>query len=85
MSRLLAILYVILCFEMGVFLIVLPWIPIWTKNYFVDHYPLVSRIALNYFVRGGVSGIGLADIWLAVSEAWRLRQRLGLVHGHPSR
>lgn len=80
MSRLFAILYVILCFEMGVFLVVLPWVPIWSKNFFVDHFPLVSRIALNYFVRGTVSGIGLADVWLAALEAWRLRRRLGLVH-----
>lgn len=79
MSRLLTILYVIVCFEMGVFLFVLPWLSIWTRNYFVGHYSLVSAIALNYFFRGAISGIGLADIWLAVYELWRLRKNLGLV------
>lgn len=80
MNRLLIILYVIFCFEIGVFLFLLPWLPLWSKNFFVGHYPWISNIALNYFVRGGISGIGLADIWLSFYELWRYRRRLGLVH-----
>jgi hypothetical protein len=79
MSRVLTIIYILFCFEMGVFLLVLPWVSLWSQNYFVAQYAWVSRIALNYFVRGAVSGIGLADIWLALFELWRLRRRLGLV------
>lgn len=85
MSRVLTILYIVFCFEMGVFLFVLPWVSLWSKNFFVGHYPLVSSIALNYFVRGAVSGIGLADIWLAVYELWRFRRQLGLVQSRPVR
>lgn len=85
MSRVLTILYIVFCFEMGVFLFVLPWLSLWSKNFFVGHYPLVSSIALNYFVRGAVSGIGLADIWLAVYELWRFRRQLGLVQSRPER
>jgi hypothetical protein len=51
----------------------------------VAQYPWVSAIASNYFVRGAVSGIGLADIWLAIYELWRFRRQLGLVHTRPSR
>lgn len=80
MLRLLIILYVVFCFEVGVFLFVLPWVPIWSRNFFVNHYPLVSSIAMNYFVRGAISGLGLADIWLAAFETWRLRHQLGWVH-----
>ena len=80
MSRALIILYVVFCFEMGVFLFILPWVSLWSKNFFVGHYPLVSGIAMNYFVRGAVSGLGLADIWLAVYELWRFRFQLGLIH-----
>jgi hypothetical protein len=85
MSRLLTILYIVICFEMGVFLFVFPWVSLWSKNFFVDHYPLVSSIARNYFVRGAVSGIGLADIWLAFYELWCFRRELGLVHSRPAR
>ena len=85
MSRALVILYIILCFEMGVFLFVLPWIPVWTRNFFVLQHSWISSIALNFFVRGAISGLGLADIWLAVYELWRLRRVLGLVHTPPAR
>ena len=79
MNRGLAILYVVFCFEMGVLLLVLPWLSVWHKNFFVANYPWVSALAGDYFVRGAVSGIGLADIWLAGFELWRLRRDLGLV------
>jgi len=68
MRRLLTIIYVIFCLELGIFLFILPWTSLWGKNYFVDHYPLVAATARNYFLRGAVSGLGLADIWLAVYE-----------------
>ena len=84
MSRLLIILYIIFCFEIGVLLLVLPWLEVWSKNFFVGHYSVVSAFALNYFVRGAISGIGLADIWLAFYEMWRLRRRLGLVESRHS-
>lgn len=85
MNRAIAILYIVFCFEIGVLLVVLPWFPLWTKNFFVNHYPIVSSIAMNYSVRGAVSGIGLADIWLSFYELWRLRKELGLVKVQPPR
>jgi hypothetical protein len=75
MRRLLTILYIAFCLELGIFLFILPWASLWEKNYFIDHYPLVSGISRNYFLRGAVSGLGLADIWLAVYEIWRLLHR----------
>jgi hypothetical protein len=85
MNRALGILYIVVCFEMGVFLFVLPWVPWWGKNFFVNHYPVVSSVAMNYFVRGAITGIGLADVWLAFYELWRLRRELGLVQTSPPR
>jgi len=79
MGRLLTILYIVVCFEMGALLFVFPWVSRLSKNFFIDHYPWFSGIVRNYFVRGAVSGIGLADIWLALYELWRLRRQLGLL------
>ena len=84
MNRLLTIVYIVFCFEIGVFLFVLPWVSLWTKNYFLDHYPFFASIARNYFLRGAVSGLGLADVWLAFFELWRFRRELGLVHSRPN-
>ena len=76
MRRLLSIIYIVFCLELGVFLFILPWASFWGKNYFVDHYPLISSISRNYFLRGAVSGLGLADIWLAVYEIQRFLHRI---------
>jgi hypothetical protein len=72
MRRLLTIIYIAFCSELGIFLFILPWASVWGKNYFTSHYPLLSGISHNYFLRGAVSGLGLADIWLAIYEIWRL-------------
>jgi hypothetical protein len=85
MSRLLTIVYIVFCFEIGLFLFVFPWVSLWNKNYFVDHFPLVAWVAHNYFLRGAVSGVGLADVWLAFYELWRFRRELGLVSSRTSR
>jgi len=85
MSRLLTIVYVVFCFELGVFLFVFPWISLWTRNYFMSHYPYFATVARNYFLRGAVSGLGLADVWLAFYELWRFRRELGLVNSDPKR
>jgi hypothetical protein len=72
MRKLLTIIYIVFCLELGIFLFILPWASFWSKNYFIDQYPLVSGISRNYFLRGAVSGLGLADIWMAIYEIWRL-------------
>jgi hypothetical protein len=51
----------------------------------VGHYPLFAAIARNYFLRGAVSGLGLADVWLACFEVWRLRSDLGFVNTRQNR
>ncbi len=78
MRRLLSIILILIVLEVGILLFIFPWHPLWTKNYFFNRYAWVSALARNYFVRGGISGIGLADIGLAFAELWRLRQRSGV-------
>jgi hypothetical protein len=60
---------------LGIFLFILPWASFWRNNYFINHYPLLAAVSRNYFLRGAVSGLGLADIWLAVYEIWRIFRR----------
>ena len=79
MNRWLAILYIVICFEMGASLFLFPWVPLWTQNFFAGHYPWVQELARNYYVRGAISGLGLIDVFLAFHEVWRLRRSIGLV------
>ena len=72
MRRLLTIIYIVFCLELGIFLFILPWASFWSQNYFIDHFPVFSEFSRNNFLRGAVSGLGLADIWLAILEIWQL-------------
>jgi len=74
-NRLLTGLYILFCIEVGICLIVIPWVALWSDNYFVAHYALIAALSRNYFVRGAISGIGVADVWLAFYEIYdRLRR-----------
>ena len=75
LTRALTVVYIVLCFEMGLLLLFFPWLSPWTANYFVHQYSWVAVAARNYYARGAVSGIGLADIGLGVYETWRYRQQ----------
>jgi hypothetical protein len=84
-NRWVAILYVALCFEMGLFLFVFPWVSIWHQNFFVARYLWLALLTRNYYLRGAVSGLGLVDIFLAFYELWRMRVPIGLVRSDPAR
>src|SRR6476661_4254068 len=57
LHRILVLLFVFFCASVGVLLVILPWRPEWTDNYFL----LASR--------GLRSGLGLLDIWIGFWEA----------------
>src|ERR1700745_2485195 len=61
-----AVLVVSLCI-MGASLFYLPWTGIWEQNYFLAHFPSLMRILLHPAVRGLVSGLGILDIFFAVT------------------
>lgn len=76
------ILYIIVCMEVGFFLTLVPWSPIWERNYFLEAYPGLGPILLAPSVRGAVVGLGLANIYMGLSEVFRRRR--GPSPGRPS-
>src|SRR5215813_7766050 len=75
MQRTFMVIFVLLCLELGLVLLVAPWTQLWTTNSLVENWPNV-RVFLGYnFVRGAVSGLGLLDLWLAIYEAVKYRDR----------
>ena len=72
MQRVLRILLSLVCFELGVVLIFIPWSGFWERNYFLDRYPVLIPYLLNPYLRGAVTGLGVIDIGIA---AGLLRRR----------
>jgi hypothetical protein len=85
-SRLSVIFYIILCFEIGIVLTVLPWVPHgwwglsdWGNNYFLlvaahkAGYG-VQRFVASGWVRGAVSGIGILNLGMGIWELINFRK-----------
>lgn len=70
--RVLRIVLALFCFEIGLILLLLPWTLLWDRNYFFSLNVAAERFMLSSYVRGGVSGLGLVNLWFAVSETFRL-------------
>ena len=49
-------------FEIGLVLIVVPWLAFWDRNYFAQLAPPLGALITNNFVRGAVSGLGLINL-----------------------
>jgi hypothetical protein len=85
-SRLSVIFYVILCFEIGIVLTVLPWVPHgwwglsdWGNNYFLwlaahKTGSGLQRVVASGWVRGAVSGVGIVNLAMGVWEILHFRQ-----------
>ena len=78
--RLSSVLFIIFCFELGLFLVVYPWTDAWTENYLsllapAKYATTWRMIWNNSYLRGGMSGVGLANIWIAVAEVFRMFTR----------
>ncbi|MGH9383954.1 MAG: hypothetical protein ACRD2N_06685 [Vicinamibacterales bacterium] len=57
-----------LLLEMGLLLVLIPWSAFWDRNYFADALPALKTIITNNYVRGAVMGLGLVNVWAALSE-----------------
>ena len=80
MHRLLAVAFILFCFEIGLFLVFVPWSQLWEHNVLLGYSFHLRGILLNNFFRGAVSGLGLVDLVLGLSELGRFWRSLKLVN-----
>ena len=73
-GRLWRVLFVLLSVEIGVFLFLIPWSEVWDRNLVLSYYPSVRPFYLSHYLRGAVSGLGLVNLWLGVSQIWTARR-----------
>ena len=71
-NRVVRVVFLLFCLEIGLILLLLPWTLLWDNNFFVSLFPEWNRFWLNSYVRGAVSGLGLVNLWIALTEAVRL-------------
>jgi hypothetical protein len=71
--RIPTIIFILFCLEMGIVLVLFPWSSMWDRNYFFALAPQWATVFSSSYLRGAISGLGVINVWIALSEAWRLR------------
>ena len=64
-----AVLSVVSSLLVGGILLIAPWTGWWETNYLLPIHAPLRSLLLSAFTRGGVSGLGVVNILLAVHEA----------------
>lgn len=65
---------VIIRLYVGVLVLLLPWTHLWQENRFLNASPQLAHLATLGVIRGIVSGIGLLNLWIALSDAIHYRE-----------
>ncbi|MGH9960997.1 MAG: hypothetical protein ACREBC_28405, partial [Pyrinomonadaceae bacterium] len=89
--------YIVLCFEIGIVLTLLPWIPQgflglsdWGSNYFLLYaarktgYFNLQTVVASGWVRGAVTGVGILNLGMAFWEIFHFKQTLHALQGNVS-
>ena len=69
------VLFVILRLYVGALVFLLPWRGVWTTNAWINHWPMLANFIAQGWVRGIVSGLGLLNIWIALTTLFRRQRR----------
>lgn len=73
-----AVIFIVFCLEIGVVLLVLPWSEYWDNNFFANFLTSWAlewtELWRNAYFRGAVSGLGIINIVISVSELFRMRR-----------
>jgi len=76
MGRLISIVSIFFCFEIGLFLVIIPWSELWEGNYLLNYVPAFRPIVLHTVFRAGVTALGGIDILIGISELRHLIRSL---------
>ena len=71
-SKLLGLLVVVVCFEIGVFLMVFPWMDAWAKSSIPMWSPVLMDLWENNYFRGALTGLGIVNLCISFQEMVRL-------------
>lgn len=74
MEKAAAVVYCVFCIEIGLFLLIYPWMRSWDHNYLIQLNPSLTTFLTSVQFKGAVSGLGILNLFAAVSEIIGLRR-----------
>jgi len=79
-AKITVIVYILICFEIGILLMVLPWTQYWDDNFFLYfvtgklNAPWFPGFMTSGYVRGAVTGLGALNILAGLRDAIKFRE-----------
>jgi len=80
-AKITVIVYILICFEVGILLLILPWYPaFWDENFFL--YYITGKLEAGWihwlltsgYVKGIVTGIGVLNILAGLLDVFKFRE-----------
>ena len=68
-AKIINILFILYSLEVGIALLVLPWLNIWDNNLVLYLCPRIAPVVTNPFFKGAVLGLGIDSILVGIYEA----------------
>lgn len=71
------VLYILMSIEVGIFLLVYPWLGnLWSQNFFFQLIPEWRPLFMNNYFRGAISGLGVLNLYIGAWHTLNLRRVL---------
>ncbi|MFN0084301.1 MAG: hypothetical protein ACKVX9_02830 [Blastocatellia bacterium] len=79
------IVYILICFEVGILLLILPWTQFWDDNFFL--YFITGKLSASWlhgvltsgYARGAVTGLGVLNILAGLRDIVKFRESVEAV------
>lgn len=85
-AKITVIVYILICFEVGILLLILPWTQYWEDNvflYFITgklNAAWIPTFLTSGYMRGAVTGLGVLNILAGLRDIFKFRESVrGLV------
>lgn len=76
-QRLSMVILVVFCFYVGLLVFVLPWTRYWQNNHYLLTSAVLGPVMNSGITRGVISGLGLLDVWIGISEMIHYHEQRG--------
>jgi hypothetical protein len=79
-AKITVIVYILICFEVGILLVFLPWTHYWEDNvflYFITgklNAPWIPTFLTSGYVKGAISGLGLLNIFAGLRDIFKFHE-----------
>jgi hypothetical protein len=79
-AKITVIVYILICFEVGIMLLILPWTRYWDENFFLFfitgklNSPSLFAFLTSGWMRGAVTGLGIINILAGLRDILKFRE-----------